>query len=343
VLWRRRDVASVWAFAERLHTLAARPFLIDGAEHENGVTIGIAVGPQDGVDLAVLLQRAEAAVSGSRRDGAPIACFDPSRHQPDEVNVREALELHQLEVHYQPQFDVDGGGMMGVEALVRWRHPVKGLIFPDAFLPHVEHAGLMAELTVEVLDQAARDHRAWRLEGRELHLSVNLAPSALLKDDLVEQVRSVIIRHGLPPNLLTLEITENVLLVDVERSMRMLHELRELGTELSLDDYGTGYCSLTYLRDLPLHEVKIDRSFVMELVPDSTDAAIVASTVALAKALGLRTVAEGVENDLALGMLRELGCDVVQGYLLGRPVPAGQLSAAVVPRPRTPAEKARLS
>ncbi len=183
----------------------------------------------------------------------------------------------------------------------------------------------MAALTLEVLAVAARDRELWQQAGVTLGLSVNVAPSALLSGDLAAPVLEILARHRVPAGELTLEITENAVIMDLQRSREALAGLRDLGIQLSLDDYGTGYCSLTYLRNLALDEVKIDRSFVRELVAGSIDAAIVTSTLWLGRELGLRTVAEGVENPSALQLLRELGCDVAQGYLLARPVPADQL------------------
>jgi EAL domain-containing protein (putative c-di-GMP-specific phosphodiesterase class I) len=256
-----------------------------------------------------------------------VLVYDPERHSDPQnrLNAREALARHELVLVYQPQFDLRDGRMIGVEALVRWQHPSRGLLFPDGFLPFFEQAGLMAELTLRVLELGAAQVGEWRRAGTNLQLSINLAPSALLRPDLVDSITDTLIGQGLSPPDLTIEITENAMMLDIDRSRRALGELRALGVKLSLDDYGTGYCSLTYLRDLPLDEVKIDRSFVMNLVPGSRDAAIVASTVDLALSLGLRTVAEGVENPQVLGFLSELGCDVGQGYLLGRPVSPDRL------------------
>jgi EAL domain-containing protein (putative c-di-GMP-specific phosphodiesterase class I) len=256
-----------------------------------------------------------------------VLSYDAVRHgdPQDRLSAREALARHELVLFYQPQINLANGRMTGVEALVRWQHPTRGLLFPDAFLPFFEQAGLMAELTLRVLQLGAAQIGEWRRGGAELQLSINLAPSALLRPELIDSISDTLIGHGLAPAGLTVEITENAMMLDIHRSRRALSELRALGVQLSLDDYGTGYCSLTYLRDLPLDEVKIDRSFVMNLVPGSTDAAIVASTVDLARALGLRTVAEGVEAPEVLRYLSELGCDIGQGYLLGRPVTADRL------------------
>lgn len=334
-LLRGRDRETSIADAEKLRTAIARPFLIEGTVQSIAASVGVAQCPEDGVDVSVLMQRADSAMFDAKSSQLGVAGYDRSRHGLDRerINVYEALARHELEVHHQPQFSASTGQLIGTEALVRWRHPSRGLLMPDSFLPFFEQAGLMAELTFEVLELGARDHRRWRLDGVKIGLSVNVAPSVLLHDDLTGAILTILSRHGMSPSMLTVEITENVLLVDVERSLRTLHELRDEGFRLSLDDYGTGYCSLTYLRDLPLHEIKIDRSFVIDLAPNSADAAIVASTIDLARKLGLRTVVEGVEAPQALKMLQSMGCDVVQGYLLGRPCLAAELRQ--LPKPRS--------
>jgi diguanylate cyclase (GGDEF)-like protein len=321
------DRPTALTVSDRLLTLIGTPFLIDGELHTASASIGVALCPEDGVDLAVLLQRADAAMRDAKSTHSGVLIYDPERHSDPQnrLNAREALARHELVLVYQPQFDLRDGRMIGVEALVRWQHPSRGLLFPDGFLPFFEQAGLMAELTLRVLELGAAQVGEWRRTGTNLQLSINLAPSALLRPDLVDSITDTLIGQGLSPPDLTIEITENAMMLDIDRSRRALGELRALGVKLSLDDYGTGYCSLTYLRDLPLDEVKIDRSFVMNLVPGSRDAAIVASTVDLALSLGLRTVAEGVENPQVLGFLSELGCDVGQGYLLGRPVSPDRL------------------
>jgi diguanylate cyclase len=341
VLLRDRDRYDALASGQRLREAIERPFLIEGTVQTVGASLGIAECPEDGVDLAVLMQRAGSAMLDAKNRGWGVASYEQAQdgQGSDSINVYEALARHEMVVHFQPQYSASTGEMVGAEALVRWQHPQRGLLYPDTFLSFIEHAGLMSELTIEVLELSAREHRAWRLDGLDVALSVNLAPSVLLHDDLVGTIREILARNGMAPSALTLEITENVLLVDVDRSLRTLNELREAGIKLSLDDYGTGYCSLTYLRDLPLSEIKIDRSFVMDLVPGTPDAAIVASTVQLAQRLGLQTVAEGVENDTALEILKDLGCDVVQGYLMSRPISSQDLLR--LPRPARPARPAR--
>ncbi len=315
---------------ERMVTEIAHPMLIDGYVHTCGASIGIAACPEDGIDMATLMQRADVAMLDAKSTRAGPTSFDPARHrgEAEQLNVREALERHELFLHYQPQYDCRSGRMSGVEALVRWNHPTRGLLFPDTFLSFFEQAGMMGELTIEVLQIAAAARRQWSQQGSDLDLSINVAPSALNHGGLVRAVAESLKRFGLPATALVLEITEDAMLADLERSRLALLELSELGVQLSLDDFGTGYCSLTYLRNLPLSEVKIDRSFVMELTAGSRDATIVASSLRLVRELGLRSVAEGVETVEALNLLRLLGCDLAQGYLLARPMPAEQILGA---------------
>ena len=269
----------------------------------------------------------------AKSHGLGMMIYDPVRHSTtlERLDVREALQRRELFVDYQPQFDLTSGAMTGAEALVRWRHPTRGVLAPDAFLGSFEKAGMMPDLTLQVLLLAVRDARRWRLDGTDPRISVNLSPSVLQHDTVVPTVLDIRARHGVCPKALTFEITEQLLMIDWQRSVQMLHHLSAQGIELSLDDYGTGYGSLTYVRDLPLTEVKIDKSFVTTLTSHSPDAVIVASTVQLAHALGLRTLAEGVETDAAIDLLRQLGCDGVQGNRLGPAV-----SAHLLPHTRHP-------
>lgn len=277
--------------------------------------------------MAALVRHADSAMYYAKSHQLGVATFDESRHdrERDSLNVQNALDRRELVVHYQPQYRLEDGRMHGVEALVRWQHPDRGLLAPDQFLPFFEKSALTAELTLEVLRCALADRDTWLEAGLDLALSVNLPPSALLDPELVRGVTRLVTRHGVTPGSLVLEITESAIMFDIERAQRALADLRSLGVELSLDDYGTGYCSLTYLRDLPLQEIKIDRSFVNWLAPGTPDEDIVATTLDLAHRRGLRTVAEGVENNEAWDLLREQGCNLAQGYLMCRPVPSAEL------------------
>jgi len=238
--------------------------------------------------------------------------------------LRTALASDQFVVHYQPKIDLDTGEVHSVEALVRWNHPTRGLLYPEAFLDLVDDSGLMPTLTRVVLAQALDQVVAWCAQGRQLSVAVNLSASSLVDSDLPQQVASMLAARGLPPGSLQLEVTEEFLMADRDRARDIMTRLRTSGVQISVDDFGTGYSSLSYLRDLPIDELKLDRSFILP-IDDARTAALVASTIDLAHSLGLRMVAEGVETNLAYTQLTLLGCDQAQGYYMSRPVPATEL------------------
>jgi diguanylate cyclase len=228
-------------------------------------------------------------------------------------------------MHYQPKIDLDTGDVHGVEALVRWDHPTRGLLYPGDFLALVEEAGLMRQMTRVVLTLALDQAAVWQAQGLDLTVAVNLSASSLVDVGLPDQVVAMLAARGIPPRSLQLEITEELLMADRERARSILTRLRDSGVQISIDDFGTGYSSLSYLRDLPIDELKLDRSFVFPMVDDARAAALVASTIGLAHSLGLRIVAEGVETAVAYAELARLGCDQAQGYFMSRPVPAAEL------------------
>ena len=309
----------------------AEPFAVEGHSVRSSASIGIALAPEHGSDVSTLLRRADVAMYRAKVDRSGASLYSAAHDHHRELRLYEIAELRtaldedQLVLHYQPKVDLSTGEVCGVEALVRWDHPRRGLLYPDVFLPLVEEAGLMAALTRRVLSEALRQVAQWRAEGRDLSVAVNLSCSGLVDPDLVVKVQRLLDRHGLPGSALQLEITESLLLTDSAGATASLTALRALGVQVSLDDFGTGYSSLSYLRTLPLDEVKLDRSFVFPMADDARAAALVAATVALAHSLGLRLVAEGVENGTTLTELARLGCDQAQGYHLSRPLPAVEL------------------
>jgi EAL domain-containing protein (putative c-di-GMP-specific phosphodiesterase class I) len=244
-------------------------------------------------------------------------------HMVDQL--RTALTSDQFVVHYQPKFDLATGDVHSVEALVRWDHPIRGLLYPDAFLHLVEESGLMPTLTRVVLAQALDQASIWQAKGQPLTVAVNLSASSLVDTDLPKQVTSMLAARSVPPSALHLEITEEFLMADRDQARSILARLRSTGVQISVDDFGTGYSSLSYLRDLPVDELKLDRSFVFPMVDDARAAALVASTISLTHSLGLRIVAEGVETQAAFAELTRLGCDQAQGYYMSTPVPAAEL------------------
>jgi EAL domain-containing protein (putative c-di-GMP-specific phosphodiesterase class I) len=257
---------------------------------------------------------------------------DATRLQTVE-ELRTALAVGQFVVYYQPKIDLDTGDVHSVEALVRWDHPTRGLLYPDAFLALVEEFGLMPALTRVVLELALDQVVVWAAQGLPLTVAVNLSASSLIDDHLPEQVTAMLAARGVPPSGLQLEITEEFLVADRDRARSILTRLRDSGVQISVDDYGTGHSSLSYLLDLPIDELKLDRSFVFPMADDARAAALVASTIALAHSLGLRMVAEGVETGVVFTELRRMGCDQAQGYFMSRPVCAVELEHWLSNRP----------
>ena len=326
-----RDQAE--AVAVKLRAALSEPFTLEGIALRADVSIGVALAPEHGDDLTVLLRRADIAMYKAKRGrdghrvytGADDGAGDGRLRTLQEL--RTALSDDQLVLHYQPKLDLDTGRVGSVEALVRWAHPTRGLLYPDSFLSLIEDAGLMRPLTHTVLGQALDQAVRWHAQGRPLTVAVNLSASSLVDTNLPEQVSAMLAIRQLAASTLQLEITEEFLMVDRDRARDILHRLRELGIQIAVDDFGTGYSSLAYLRELPIDELKLDRSFVFPMAHDARAAALVVSTIGLAHSLGLRMVAEGVEDAVALSELTRHGCDQAQGYYLSRPVPPAELDS----------------
>lgn len=312
--------------------LVSRPFRV--AEHDLQVSasLGIVLYPGNGQDQHELLRNADAAMYHAKSAGKNgYSFFDVSmnsnaRQQLQLLqDLRQALEQRQFRLHYQPKFDAQACQPIGAEALLRWEHPQQGLLLPDRFIGLAEKTGLIIPIGEWVLDEACRQMRQWLDQGhQDWRMAVNLSAIQFCHAGLVESVARALQQNGLPANCLTLEITETTAMHDADASLTVLQRLSDMGVDLSIDDFGTGYSSLMYLKRLPANELKIDRGFVRDLEQDSDDAAIVSAIVALGQALGLRIVAEGVETDKQQAFLTRLGCDSLQGYLLGQPVPAEQ-------------------
>jgi EAL domain-containing protein (putative c-di-GMP-specific phosphodiesterase class I) len=239
--------------------------------------------------------------------------------------LRAGLSSGQLKVYAQPQARLLDGEVVSVEALARWDHPELGPVPPDEFIPIAERSGLINPLTTRMLDQSLRAVAEWRAAGYDLGIAVNLSTRSLHDADLIEEVPRLLRRHGVPAGRLTLEVTESSVMADPTRATALLHQLRDIGVRLSVDDFGTGYSSLSYLKRLPVHEVKIDRSFVINLAERTEDVAIVRAIVDLGRNLGLEVIAEGVEDQGTWDLLASMGCDLVQGWHLGRAMPTGEL------------------
>jgi EAL domain-containing protein (putative c-di-GMP-specific phosphodiesterase class I) len=297
---------------------------------EVSASIGIALAPGHGEESAILLQRADVAMYSAKARQKGVEVYAPERDQysPQRLalvgELRRALEGRQLEVYYQPKAELATGRVVGAEALLRWDHPERGFVPPDEFVGLAEHTGLIHPLALFVLEDALRRCAAWRRAGTPVGVAVNLSARNLVEVSLPDEVGTLLLETGVHAGSLTLEITESSLMGDAGRTLEVLDRLHAMGIQLSIDDFGTGYSSLSYLRRLPVTEVKIDKSFVLAMTSNTSDEAIVRSTVDLGHNLGLRVVAEGVEDVVTWERLVALGCDVAQGYLLSRPIPASQ-------------------
>jgi diguanylate cyclase (GGDEF)-like protein len=335
-------VALIDADADYATTVAARltayieePFVLDAVRVQIGASIGIAVMPDDATDAADLVRCADLAMYRAKVDGKRFAIYQEdldgvaNRMQLVE-ELREAIEQGQLELHYQPQVNLLNGEIDSVEALLRWVHPRLGFVPPLEFIALAEDAGLMGTLTRFVLNQALAQCARWRAGGERLTVAVNISASDLLNPEFPALVQGLLAAHGLPADALVLEMTETTAIADFERSQLAIQDLHDLGLIVSVDDFGAGFTSLAYLGSLAVKELKLDRSFITRLAEagEGRDLALVRATVELAHALGLRVVAEGVEDNHCLGLLTGLHCDLVQGYVISKPKPADQLELA---------------
>ena len=322
------DPDELEAIARRLMACVQQPVEVDEMTLEVGVSIGIARFPRDGDDPHSLLRSADVAMYAAKEAhaGCKVYATALDRHSVRRLNVlsefRRGLDSDEIVVFYQPIMHMDGLRVHGAEALVRWQHPELGLLPPSDFMPLVEQTGLIGPLTRHVLERAVAQCAAWRQAGEELTVSVNLSVRNLLDPDLSSLIADLLKIYRLTPSALELEITESMLMSDPERSIVTLTRLSQLGVGLSVDDYGTGYSSLANLRRLPIDELKIDRSFVSPMLSDESDLIIVRSTINLGHDLGLKVVAEGVEDEATLHRLEKLGCDLAQGYHFSKPLPA---------------------
>jgi diguanylate cyclase (GGDEF)-like protein len=326
------DAEAAVAVARKLRTTLEEPFTIHGLALQMEASIGIALYPDHGANVQSLLQRADVAmyVAKERPAGCEVYSRERDEYSPDRLTLltelRRAIDRDQLVLHYQPKADLRSGEIAGVEALVRWEHPERGMIPPDEFIPAAQKTGVIGPLTMFVLDEALRQCRTWTLQGLELCVAVNLSTRNLLDVHLPDTVGDLLTRWEVPARLLELEITESTILADPVRAMQILSRLDEMGIRLAIDDFGTGYSSLAYLKRLPVDELKIDKSFILGMEESENDEVIVRSTIDLGRNLGLRVVAEGVETATAWNRLASLGCDIAQGYYLSRPVPAAELT-----------------
>ena len=320
--------------ADKLMRAVEEPFQLDGMVVHADLSIGIAVYPAHGDDPDILLQRADVAMylakqthTGYRVYAASADEFTPRRLALANA-LREAAGRDELRLAYQPKISLPDRRFVGVEALARWHHPEYGVVMPQEFIALAENAGYIRTLTLHVLDAALAQWARWRDDGLILDIAVNVSVRNLFDHEFPDQVTDLLTKHGVPPKHLTLELTEDVLIADPRRVLEVLRRLKGRGVTLSIDDFGTGYSSLSYLSRLPVEEIKIDKSFVMGMGDSKHDEIIVRSTIELARNLGLRTVAEGVATEEALDCLIDLGCDIAQGFHVGKPMDAAEIPRA---------------
>jgi diguanylate cyclase (GGDEF)-like protein/PAS domain S-box-containing protein len=320
--------------AERIHDAFVAPFSVAGKAISIGTSIGVSICPGDSADPVELMKNADIALTRAKQDGRGVTrFFEPAmdkalreRHQLG-LDLRDAIERGELRIHYQPIARLETEIVTGFEALARWEHPELGEISPSIFVPIAEEDGLIAKLGLQILTEAVAEASRWH---SSLTLSVNLSPGQFLQPDLVEQIRQALAASGLDPHRLDLEITEGLLIRDTENALATLGELKALGVSITMDDFGTGYSSLSYFRMFPFDKVKIDQSFVREMIESRPARAIIRAVIGLGHELGMQVVAEGVETRVQLEALREDGCDLVQGYLVSQPRPIRQFDGFVL-------------
>ena len=337
-----RDVAQ--RAAARIIEAMQAPVRVAGVEVHTSPSIGIAFYPDDAATVENLVAHADAAMYAAKQRGRNnFQCFTPGMNTAShdkvrlESDMRVALEQKQFEVHYQPKVNTETGVMHGAEALLRWTHPVRGPISPAEFIPIAEECGLIGTIGAWVMREACRQARAWQLAGLpQLRVAVNLSPSQFRQGNIVSMIRDALDAAGLEPRFLEVELTETTVMTDPEESIAILERLSKMGVLVSVDDFGTGYSSMSYLRRFPIDKLKIDRSFINEVMSRPDDASIVRAIVSLAHSLRLKVVAEGVESTEQLDFLRKIGCDQYQGFHFSKALPASQFEALV--RSKRPVE-----
>ncbi len=312
----------------RMLAALEEPVVVEGVQFRIGASAGIAFCPDHGTDAHALLRRADVAMYVAKRVGAGVSFYSPEDdpHSSSRVTLLakldEALRTDALTLHYQPIVDLQSGATLSLEALARWRDADLGDVNPDVFIPLLEETGLIKQFTFWALEEALRQNAAWQAMGHAVSVAVNLSARNLHDQEIPEIVETLCLLSGVEPSTLTLEVTESTIMVDRERALTTLRRISALGARVAVDDFGTGYSSMSYLQRLPVAQLKIDRSFVQRMGRDAGDAAIVRSTIGLGHDLGLSVLAEGVEDRATWNLLGGLGCDVAQGFLMARPMPA---------------------
>ncbi len=337
------DEADVNALGARMRAVVEQPLVVDGVRLAIDGSVGIALYPRDGDDAETLLRHADVALHAAKARRVGVFSYSPAidPHDPDELSLvaelREASSRDELVPHYQPKIDLARDEITGFEALTYWEHPIRGLLTPGAFVPVAERTGAIRFLSRPVFEAAVRHLRVWRERHGNLEVAVNLSAIDLLDLELPDHLDAILARHSVDARNVCLEITESAIMSDVDRSRSVLDRLAASGFRLSVDDFGTGYSSLAYLKNLPVHEVKIDRSLVSGIASSPQDRTIVRAAIEMAHSLGLTVVAEGVETGEQETLLRGLGCDYAQGYLYARPLPVSEIEGLLASRRRAAA------
>jgi predicted signal transduction protein with EAL and GGDEF domain len=321
------DEATALSVAKRLLEVISVTMDIDGVLLNVEASVGIALAPSlDDTDIETLLQHADIAMYTAKRARCGFSVYEADQDTTtrERLNLlgemRQALVNDEFVLHYQPKVALIDNRLLGLEALARWQHPVRGLLSPGEFIPVAENTGLIVPFTLHVMRLAVRQIAEWQQDGEPLAVAVNLSPRCLADADLTGQILAILAAYDVAPALLKLEITENTLAHDPDRALATLTALHDAGISISIDDFGTGYSSMSYLKQLPVSELKVDRSFVMGMLTNADDGVLVRSVVDLGHNLGLTVVAEGVEDQATLEALAAVGCDIAQGFHLGRPM-----------------------
>ena len=332
VLLPSSDLRTAQNVARQFLTSMERPISLEDQHIDLGAGIGIAGYPMHGSDAESLLSRAELAMYAAKKGSNGAVVYDPSIDRSSDQSLsllselRRAIDRKEFRLQVQPKIQLGTGRVIGLEALIRWIHPERGLIYPDEFIPFAEQTGFIRVITLWVMEESAAMCSAWMAHGVFLKMSLNLSARDLLDQELPAKAAEIMLRHRVTPASFCLEITESTIMEDPVRALHTLERLNTMGFELAIDDFGTGYSSLAYLKRLPVDELKIDKSFVMNMAFDADDAQIVRSTIDLGHNMGLRVVAEGIESEVVWNLLAAMGCDQGQGFFISRPMPAEQFS-----------------
>ena len=331
-----KETGSSVIVAQKLLEAVSRPMMIEGHELYVTTSIGVSLFPEDGNDAETLLRRADGAMYRAKEAGrnnfqfaTAMTLETTSERLLIERSLHHAFEREEFVVHYQPMTNLLTGNIVGAEALIRWNHPERGLMAPDDFIPIAEECGLILPIGEWVLRTAVRQMKEWHAEHGPLRVAVNLSARQFQQRDLTAMIERILAESDYPPELLDIEITESTAMQNADVSLAVMNRLRSMGVRISIDDFGTGYSSLSYLKRFPIDTVKIDQNFVRDLSDGSNDGAIITAVISMARALNLRVVAEGVETEAQLAFLRRENCEVVQGFLHSRPVPAAEFESSL--------------